>query len=147
MAICQRSLPEALTRDQWLKVLACYQGCPAFPHRRERRSSQRNWLPALATISFTSDPNSGKQTVYPNCQIIDASAEGLAICTIRKIAPDTPLSIDVKVGGRRLLLKGSVRHSTGFPGSSVRVGVSLIFTEATSDQGKTGDTPGPARGG
>jgi len=146
MVVRQHSLPNALTRGQWFKVLSYYQGCPVWPYRRERRSFERNRIPALVTLSFKSASNNEKQTVYSNCRVMDASTEGLAVCTIRKIVPGTLLSIEVKVGDRRFMLMGRVRHSTGFPGSSVRVGVLLEFAETAGDKEMSSDIPGTAGG-
>jgi hypothetical protein len=133
MAYCPHSLPEALTRGEWLRALSDFREYWRSPHPRERRLRKRNQLPALATLSFKSAPNSEKQTVCTNCRVEDASEEGLAVRTALKIVPGTPLSIEVVVGDRRFILTGRVTHSTGFPGS-VRVGVSLEFAGTTNDK-------------
>jgi hypothetical protein len=133
----QQTLPGALTRGQWLRVVADYRQCNwSSRHPRERRKSRRDRIPALATITFKSAANSERRTVYSNCPVLDVSDDGLAARCYRKIEAGTAVSLEVKVGGTRSRLTGRVMHSSGFPGS-VRVGIALSFAEG-GDQEESG---------
>ena len=118
---------QILTRDQWLKILAQHRtsGWPS-QYPLPRRKQPRYPIRAFATLTIASDDGCKGKTVGKKCLVLDASGNGLAIRSYQTIPPATVLTIELYIGGQRVVLSGKVIHSTGFPGS-VRVGIALKF--------------------
>lgn len=138
MATNQTAPHIVLTQDQWVKILADHrQGYWPTPRSRERRHEKRTQIPAMAVVQFEPADGRGGPTIYHNCQVLDVSANGLAVRTYRKIPPGTRLELELTLGGRGLVLTGTVAQCMGFPGS-VRVGIALEFPTAEETSASSG---------
>lgn len=127
MSRMRRTLPKALTREQWLNTaLICRQDCGPARHPRERRKRKREPIRAIAALTFRPGGRLEEETTYWNCPVVDATDEGLCVRSYRKIPVGTHVSIEVGVLDKRFMLAGKITHSTGFPGN-VRVGIQLEF--------------------
>lgn len=129
----QTTVRDILTRSQWLRMLAQHrQGIWLGPHVRERRHQQRVGLHGTVTLQFKPIPGSDHTVTLKNCAILDACQGGLSIRVYHKIAPDTPVSLELWLGGKHYPLAGRVAQSSGFTGS-IRVGIALEFAPARAE--------------
>ncbi len=127
-----------LTKDKWLQALSTHKlhdSPQSFA--RGRRKHVRFRIDAWAILTFDSPDKQGTQAVCSGCQVLDVSEEGMALRTNRKIAPDTPVSIELHVSGRILWLSGKIVYHVGMAGS-IRTGIRLQF-DATDNQNKRDD--------
>ncbi len=119
-----------VTKDKWLQALSTYKehNSPSA-YARGRRKHVRFRMEGWGTLTFESPDKFGSQTTCQGCQILDASEEGIALRANRKIAPDTPVALELHVGGRILWLSGRVVYHKGLAGS-IRIGIKLDFESA-----------------
>jgi hypothetical protein len=128
---------EAPDRQGWLRMLAQHrQGIWLGPAVRERRQQQRVGLRATVALHYKPTPGSDHTAVIKNCAIIDASNGGLSVRTYHKIAPGTPVSLDMALGGKHYAFTGRVAQSSGFMGA-IRVGIVLEFVGAEAETSPT----------
>lgn len=107
-----------LTVHEWAKILSQHwlAGWPD-QHHPQRRKQQRYPIPAVATLTTSSDNDSGVVTLCTKCPVLDACTEGIAIRPTKSIQPGTAVSIELHLGLRIIALKGKILRNIGFPGS------------------------------
>ena len=122
-----------LAKDKWLRTLS---ECRGFQlpssHSRARRKHPRFRMPGWATVTIKSDGMPEDRMLSFRCQILDASAEGLAVRSPKMIQRGRPVSIEICACGQHFWLSGKVAHtdvSAGF----VRVAVLLEFDGIDGD--------------